>query len=101
MYRRALFRNVVRDLYLNPVTPVSLNGRAGELVVDEKTRDLHSVWGAILLSNSPVIVARDACCGRKLVVVGVVGGTRAPWEALWERVVGQELGQRWRTGGAK
>lgn len=71
----------VLDGDLNPVTPVGLDERARELVVDHKHRSYNTVWLHCGVCDSPVVLARDTCV-RDLawvVRVGVVCAPVSPW----------------------
>ena len=81
----------VLDGDLNPVTPVGLDERARELVVDHKHRSYNTVWLHCGVCDSPVVLARDTCV-RDLawvVRVGVVCAPVSPWPkaSAWLRAI--------------
>jgi len=55
-----LLWQIVLDVDLDPVTPVSLDERTWELAVDEDTVLLDSVWGDLAICNTEVVLASDA-----------------------------------------
>jgi hypothetical protein len=81
----------VLDGDFDPVTPVGLDERAWELVVDHKHRSYNTVWLHCGVCDGPVVLARDTCV-RDLawvVRVGVACGPVSPWPnaATWLRAI--------------
>lgn len=73
---------------LNPVTPVGLDHRPWELVVDDKHRSLDAIGRHGGVGNGPVILTGDASVGdlAGIVRVGVVGVPVAPREGTTARL---------------
>lgn len=81
MHRRAFILKLVLDCDFNPVTPVGLDERTRELVVDNEHRSDNTVWLHCSVCNSPVVLAGDTCVRYLawVVRVGVVGVPVSPW----------------------
>lgn len=89
--RSSFILEFVLDGDFNPVTPVGLDERARELVVDHKHRSYNTVWLHCGVCDSPVVLARDTCV-RDLawvVRVGVACAPVSPWPnaATWLRAI--------------
>jgi len=87
----------IGDSHLNPITPVGLDERTGELAVYNDTGLLNTIGSNGLSRNREVVLARNASVWPARVGVGAVGGVvRAPrvaiavmaaWEVRWEREI--------------
>ena len=89
--RSAFVLKFVLDGDLDPITPVRLNERARELVVDHEHRSYNTIWLHCGVRDSPVVLACDACV-RDLawvVRVGVVCAPVSPWPntSAWLRAI--------------
>lgn len=61
---------VVPNLYLNPVTPVCLDGRSWELAVDYNDTSSNPIWCQLLSAYAKVIVTSNTC--RELASAGIL-----------------------------
>ena len=75
----------------NPITPVGLDKRARELVVDHEHRSYNTVWLHCGVCHCPVVLACNTCVWNLawVVRVGVVCAPVSPWPdtSAWLRSI--------------